>query len=137
MTDRWKAAIASVAELLRECSAGMERGELPPVRAPIMLLNVARVIEEVPAPPLGADKRAELKARIMKAIGVAVDLHDIDDHALYLMRDVGVGGGNSDGEEAAGLIAEAVLTEIGFPRPSPPLTDERVQSPPSEANSHG
>lgn len=111
MTDRWNAAIASAAELLRNYAVMIERGEVPPMRAPIALLNVARVMEQVPAPPLEAEQREKLKTCIVKAIGVAVDLHDMDDHALYLMRDIG-NGAPPEAEEAAGLIADAILEEI-------------------------
>ena len=50
-----------------------------------------------------------LVARVAKAIRQAVRDHEIDDHALYMMGDP---TDNSVGQEAANVIAEAVVKEL-------------------------
>ena len=48
MTDGWAKAIASAVEVIRNYAVMMENGEVPDMRAPLALLNVAHVIESTP-----------------------------------------------------------------------------------------
>lgn len=50
-TDRWASAIASVVEVLRGYAVMIENGEVKELRAPLALLNVAKMIEGMPVPP--------------------------------------------------------------------------------------